>query len=345
MPSRKVAIITRNPSFLAPVEKELLKRDCQVTRLRFTGNGAIDLVKAQNLLSWADSVFFDFCHWPLSVVSEMELQCRITTRLHGLEIYEHAKEVDWSKIHLICTQPQWIKFESEIKCMTSGDNRNPASVDLLNIGVDPAPTHTTKITFGHNIGLIAVTALPRKRVYTTIETFIDLQEQSKRNGRPDWQLHIRRASKPTGFRDAESNEYQTFIDQLLGSVESYGYPMNQITLHDFTADTADYKRFLNGLDVIVSNSMEEGYHVSLFEAMSHGAAPFVHRWIGADALFPPEVLFLTQRELVDKVMEWEKCTDHQKRMYALKIQKFVRDKHNQEECAKKVVDVILGVEG
>jgi hypothetical protein len=337
MPSQKVAIIARNTSFLAPVEKELLKRDCRAVRLRFTGNGAIDLVKAQNLLSWADFAFFDFCQWPLSVVSEMELQCRITARLHGLEVYDHAKEVDWSRIHLVCTNPQWIKFENEV-------GGRPLSWDLVNIGVDPTPTHTPKKVFGHNVGLIAVTALPRKRIYTTIETFLDLQEQTKRNGRPDWQLHIRRTPGATGFRDAESNEYQIFINQLLGSAESHGIAGERITLHDFTTDVTEYKRFLGGLDVIVSNSMEEGYHVSLFEAMSYGAAPFVHRWIGADTLFPPEVLFFTQRELVDKIMEWEKCTDHQKRMYALKIQKFVRDTHNQEECAKKVVDVILGVE-
>jgi hypothetical protein len=331
--SSKVAVIAYNETFLPPVLAELAQRHCTVKRTMFGSNETINRINVCELMQWADYAFFDFCNPPLVWGTRMARECRITARLHGLEVYEAwMHEIDWSKVQLVCSSPQFSRFQRE-------DLPSPAQVHFLNIGVDIEPTKTPKQVFGHNIGLIAITGLPRKRIYTTIETFYDLLEQTKRGGYDaNWQLHIR--STPSTWRIAESLEYFSMIKEFAATIQSLGLPTDPIIFHNYMKPDR-YKEFLKGLDIIISNSMQEGYHQSIFEAMTYGVYPFVHRWLGADELFPEETLFLSQRELVDKILEWEQWRPESKMAKSMRIQNCARA-DNQNTIAKELVDIILG---
>jgi glycosyltransferase involved in cell wall biosynthesis len=268
-------------------------------------------------------------------MSHFDFKCRVTARLHGIEVYYEAAKIAWENVHLICSKPEELRFSRE-------EILPPASLTITNLGVDVEPTMTPKTFFGHNIGIVAVTIHPRKRVYTTIESFIDLLTTPMLPGTESkWTLHIHGASQ-TGFRNAESFEYMKYLEELGITAYKMKIPADRIVFHNYDESKGKYLNFLKGLDIIISNSMQEGYHQAIFEAMSYGVYPLVHNWLGADTLFPEESLFFSQRELVDEIMEWDKMSLADKAAKAIAVQHFVREYHDQEKCAQKVVDVILG---
>lgn len=330
MDPQKVAIITRNPNFLPPILKELEQRNCDVKQVMFSDDPVFNLISIQEAMNWADCAFFDFCFEPLPQASRLLTDCRITARLHGLEVYSPAMQViAWDKVNLVCSGPQYIRLCREKLA-------SPASITQVNIGVS-VENMPEKHSFGHNIGLIAVTPLPRKRIYTTIESFCDLISQSH----DKWVLHIR-GGRTTGYRNQEALEYLKFIREFKDVLEAERtIAPGQVMFHNFLSDK-DYSTFLQNIDVIVSNSMQEGYHKSIFEAMCFGAHPLVHRWLGADMLYPKESLFTTQREFVNKIVEWDEQTLTKKQKDAKSVQALVKKYHDQDFCAKAVVDTILG---
>jgi len=341
IPARKpnIAIFARNDNFLQPILWGLtIDHHCNIKREMRTDNEYFNMMQIHELMEWADCAFFDFCFEPLPMASRLLTNCRIVARLHGLEVYgPQMKAIDWSRIHLVCSPPQHSRFKREVASWLTANNlAGPLSTTIINIGVDVAPTRKPKEVFGRNIGIIAFTPLPRKRIYTTIESFYDLLRQSKEK----WILHIR-GGATTGYRDQEVYEYLKFITEFRTTINELGLPAESVVFHEYL-DREKFQAFLANMDVIISNSTQEGYHQSIFQAMSYGAYPLVHRWLGAETLFDQEFLFLTQRELVDKIFEWDKMTLYQKQMKSLQVQKLVRQKHDEEKCAKQIVDVILG---
>lgn len=326
----KVGIIAYNTGFLRPVLQELSQRDCLVRQYTHTDDANLNWTQVVELLKWSDCAFFDFCDFMLPMASHVWTDARIVARCHGTEIYNQIlKAVDWNKVHLVCSPPQALRFEREVRI-------KPASITHVNVGVNVEPTKHPKEYFGHNIGLVAITTLPRKRIFTTIESFIDLLLQSKQT----WTLHIRTGL--TGWREKEAQEYQRYITEFCTVIERMNLPFDQIVFHEYM-EKGKYEEWLKGLDVFISNAMQEGYGVANFEAASYGVYPLIFRWLGADLLWPEDRLFLTQRELVDKIMTWDQMSVEQKRLRSLQLQKFVRENHDEKKGAKQVVDVIMDV--
>lgn len=341
----KVAIFTRNDSFLPPILRELSTRDCIVKRwIHSTDNETFNMTHMYDLMKWADTAFFEFLNEPLPMASYLSEETRIVARLLGIEVYApQMKIINWPRVNLILPPPQALRFQRE------ASQAKPASISVLSLGVNPEPAQTPKDQFGYNIAIVAFTPLPRKRLYTTMESFVDLLLQSKKS----WTLNIRGAST-TGFRDQEAFEYLKFMKEFETTASQLIPDISQrIVFHPYL-EPDEYEQFLRGTDIIISNSMQEGYHISVLEAMSHGAYPLVHRWMGADQIFPEKYLFWTQRELVDKILAWDALpikgpvsvqdpVRNTKFIESLHVQKYVRENHNEKDCAKKIVDVIMGV--
>jgi glycosyltransferase involved in cell wall biosynthesis len=265
----------------------------------------------------------------------------IVARLHGLEVYDpFLKQVNWSRIDLILSPAQKLRFDALVT--SNLKYWAPKSQTVLPIGVDTSPTSKPREAFGHNIGFVAVTSLPRKRVYTTIETFYDLCKESKQK----WTLNIRTSMKPTGFRNAESHEYRNFYGELISEMADMNLTdksdtkCGNIIFHDYSTPEA-YRQWLSGMDVFWCNSMQEGYSKSTMEAASYGAYPLVHRWRGASLTFAPENLFLSQRELVDKTIAWDNVSEETKRKISLASQRIIAANHDEAVVAKKIVDLIM----
>lgn len=322
----KVAVFARNNNFLSPILFELGRRKIIYRGWITSDDSTFGLLQGHELMEWCDVAFFDFCQDPLPRLSRLTIEKPIVARLHGLEVYSpEARVIDWKRIHLICSAPEFERYKIE-------GLHPPADVTILPIGVGLEPTCTPKTLFGHNIGLIAYTPLPRKRIYTTIESFWDLCEQSK----SQWILHIRGA-RTTGYRDGEAREYLKFINELRASAVA---AINErIIFHDFLPN-AQYAQFLKNLDIIISNSMQEGYHKAVFEAMSYGTYPLVHEWMGAKSLYEGYT-FISQRQLVDKIIAWDELSNKSKEKCSLHVQKLVRLNHDEEAVARTIVDILF----
>ncbi len=341
---QKVAIFARNDSFLQPIIRELKNRNTIVKVLTYDNQ-----LKAMDLLHWADFAFFEFLHQPLQMAADMDsVHCRITARLHGLEFYDfNIRNINWPRVNLITSAPQMIRWNRLKESLPHGAVNHAASEHTINLGVNSAATATPKGTYGHNIAITAFTPLPRKRLYTTVESFFDLLLQTRKWGNNcPWHLNIRGLDvNRQGYRGEEAREYVAFIEELQATAAEIGLcdtdPL-PITAHNYLAPP-DWSRFLSGMDCIIDNSMQEGYHISVLEAMAHGVMPFVHRWIGAELIYPESCLFLTQRELVDKILYWEALPLKDKERISLELQQIVREKHDENVLAKQTVDVILGV--
>ncbi len=333
---KRVAVISTNENFLQPILTELKKRDTLVEKLAFNPDSWESGFRFQDMMDWADCAFFDFIHRPLPAASywlNANHSVRITARLHGLEVYDQIMhDVVWQNVNLICSRPQKMRFDMlNLKSQ-------PASINVLNLGVDTKPTEKPKEVFGHNIGINSYTPLPRKRIYTTIETFCELLRRSD----APWTLHVVGTYPPTNWRRDQSVEYGNFISELRYAAAEEGILLSDhLVLHNWLERNA-YEAWLAGMDIVISNSMQEGYHKAIFEAMSYGAFPLVHDWLGARTLLPVESRFLTQSELVDKILAWEETPVEKKLSASLQVQKYVREHHDQEKCAKQAVDVILG---
>jgi hypothetical protein len=343
---QKVAIFARNRNFLSPIIRELKNRRTIIREYQYTSNEPYNAITAQDLLQWADCAFFDFLHPPLQLASVLtSVNCRITARLHGLEVYDHdIMHLNWPRINLIASEPQMLRWQR----LKENTPLKAASEHAINLGVDAEPAASfRKQIWGYNVTLTAYTPLPRKRIYTTIESFFDLLHQTKQTGKNyPWQLNLRGLDvDPHGWRGGEAAEYVKFIDELESSGVELGFAcdggMLPIT-DNCHLDDAQWKCFLAGSDCIVSNSMQEGYHQSILQAMSYGTMPFVHRWLGADKIFPAQSLFLTQRELVDKMMTWAALSTTEKQKISSELQCIIREYHDEKKLAKQVVDVILG---
>jgi glycosyltransferase involved in cell wall biosynthesis len=125
---------------------------------------------------------------------------------------------------------------------------------------------------------------PRKRVYELILTFSELVQQ-----RPGFHLHI-----GGGAHELHGDYYyamQVLVRRL--NLEE------QVTFYDnVTEADAWHKR----IDIFISNSYSEGLQVSPMEAIGSGCYCLSHAWDGADELLPVDDIYVTDKELINKIL-------------------------------------------
>jgi glycosyltransferase involved in cell wall biosynthesis len=128
--------------------------------------------------------------------------------------------------------------------------------------------------------------IPRKRVYELILSFYELTRT--RNG---FHLHVAGGKRPL-FAD--------YYEALHALVE-------RLSLQDrvtFYGDVTNPSEWYQNIDVFVSNSYSEGLQVSPMEAIASGCYCLSHWWQGAEELLPEHDLCLTDRELMDKLLDY-----------------------------------------
>jgi glycosyltransferase involved in cell wall biosynthesis len=79
------------------------------------------------------------------------------------------------------------------------------------------------------------------------------------------------------------------------------------------------------VDIFISNSYSEGLQVSPMEAIASGCYCLLHEWDGADELLPAENLYLTDQELVEKIIHYSQQPEQEKtRLKALQRERVCR---------------------
>lgn len=252
----------------------------------------------QQFLNENDVVFFEWASGLLAAASHLPKSCGIVTRLHRYELYRWADRVNWDNVDkiIVVSEAKRREFTDRFPEQTGKVVVIPEAVSLDVF--QPKPRQ-----FNGDIGILSHLR-PRKRIYDLILTFYELSQL-----RPDLHLHIG-GGKASGF-----TEYHAAIHNL---VHKLGLE-SQVTFYEHVDNPQEW---YHNIDILISNSYSEGLQVTLLEAMASGRYSLSHDWDGVEDLLPSEYRFLTNSELIQKILRYCDMPDevrqqHQARMRAL----------------------------
>jgi glycosyltransferase involved in cell wall biosynthesis len=105
----------------------------------------------------------------------------------------------------------------------------------------------------------------------------------------------------------------------------------------------DPEKWYHKIDIFISNSYSEGLQVSPMEAMASGCYCLSHHWDGADELLPPKNLYYTEREFVNKVLDYHNATDDERQLMLTGLQNMVRECFNTNQIKVQIREIVEDV--
>lgn len=281
----------------------------RLNRYRFRRN-------LQAFLEGQDVVFFEWASDLLVAATRLPKTTRIVTRLHRYEMFQWAEKVDWSKVDrvILVSEAMKSKFAERFP-------EYAGKAVVVNEGVDTRKFQPVDRSFSGELGTLCYLG-PRKRVYELILAFAEM------------------APRQAGLRlniGGSGNKHSDYNDALTSLVRKLGLG-DRIR---FQGDIAEPWTWYPNIDIFISNSYSEGLQVAPMEAMACGRYTLSHAWDGAEELVPAEQLFLTNTELVEKVMAYASLTASEQRrkqeeMRAIACEKF--DMHSKIENLTAAVE-------
>lgn len=275
----KVAVFTTNGSFFSPVENAFKKLGHEVKFWR-RENAAYDLGR---LLSWCQIAFVEFCQDPLdAVVSAMGdyPDVVLAARMHRIEMYNRfSKSPDfrWDKVDQLFVSADHVldRFMKTRLGVSKPRNITVAPTNILDPEMFPFVERVWKPPY--RLCLVG-NFVPKKRQYTTIQYMYDLREKLGDVFRLDI---LGQRGIWSGYGNPEY--YQNCLD-LIEDLDL----KDLVTIYD-KIPREDISGFYAREHAIISNSNEEGTHVSIAEAAMTGCIPFVNCWRGSEGVYPKTV--------------------------------------------------------
>jgi glycosyltransferase involved in cell wall biosynthesis len=246
----------------------------------------------------------------------MPKRAAIVTRLHSFEIYEWAPKINWNavdKIILVSKAMQQMFGE------LYPDHGHKTEV-VYNGRLLEAFSPPTNREFNFNLGMLC-NIRPIKRVYETILMFYGLRAQGY-----DARLHI--AGESRGDHRYAASVYRLVKDLKLDNyVTFYGY-------------VTDPERWLQQIDIFISNSFWEGHPVALLEAMAAGCYCLSHTWAGAEEMLPEENLYVTEAELQQKIIEYAQMSQDEKENCHTRLRSIALEKFDISQTSTQIRRII-----
>lgn len=277
-----------------------------------------------SMLKRNDACFFEFASELLMHASYMPKRSAIVTRLHSFELFEWAPKINWKSVDRVILVSRAMQHRFGELYPEHRDK----TVVVYN-GVAPSRFQSQlRDTCGFNIGMVCRIS-PLKRVY---EIVLIVHELRKR-GYPV-QLHI--AGEPT-----DDLRYPVAIERLV----------KKLNLNDsvhFYGNVSDVNTWLQKIDIFISNSYWEAHQVALVEAMASGCYCLSHNWDGAEEVLPAENLYVTEPELIERLLEYWDLPEPSKRARMLQMQNIASDKFDSERQKieiRRVIDEAMALRG
>lgn len=270
----------------------------------------------QRFLADNDVCFFEWASDLLAVASHMPKRSKIVTRLHSFELFEWAPRINWDVVDKI------IFVSNSMERMFADIYPNHAAkTDVIFNGrpldhFSPPEKRTPPLKIGM-LGHIT----PIKRVYEAILMFYSIAEQ-------DDNLRFHIAGEPFG-------DYRYFV-AVQRLVEKLGLQDKVI----FDGYRKDANVWLKDIDIFISNSYWEGQQVALLEAMASGCYCLAHHWAGADEMLPDHYLYITEKELADKVIEYTKMPEREKLHHQTVLRNWALEKFDIEKTKLEIRHLI-----
>jgi glycosyltransferase involved in cell wall biosynthesis len=240
----------------------------------------------QKFLQSNDVVFFEWASQLLADATSLPKSCGIVTRLHRYEMYVWADKINWENVDKIILVSDAKKEEFSERFPNQAEK-----IVIIPEAVSFDRFQFTQKPYQGNLGTLA-RLQPRKRIYELILAFSELLNHSQ-----DFHLHIG-GDKKRG----KSSDYIVALDNLV----------NKLNLRDkvtFYGNIEKPELWYPRLDIFISNSYSEGLQVSPMEAVACGCYCFSHFWDGADELLPKENLYYTEKEMVERILNYHRLSE------------------------------------
>jgi glycosyltransferase involved in cell wall biosynthesis len=279
-------------------------------------NGYLFRRDLRRFLAAQDVVFFEWASELLATASHMPKTCGIVTRLHRYELYQWAHRINWHTVDrlILVSEAKRREFAATFPEHVQKVVVIPEAVSLTRFPFAAKP-------FNGDIGILCHMK-PRKRVYELVLAFYELLGR-----RPGFHLHI------GGGRAAGFDEYHEAVTQLVGRL---GLGRN-VT---FYGHVAKPEHWYPRVDVFISNGYSEGLQVSPMEAMATGCYCLSHHWDGADELLPPEQLYHTNGELVERLLHHADRSEADRAHTRERMRAIVHDKFNVDVTKLQIRRVV-----
>ncbi len=321
----KVTIFTTNSNFLGPVVEALKRSGHEVRFWVQTPNKNVNWTNIQRLLDRCDVAFFEWCQTPfLQALSLEDIECKIAVRAHGLPFFSIFKTFPWEKVDLL------IGASGLFGPLLNEAAQRPKRYMHIPVGSEPTfYTMPPSKKYGRNLATHSYTIRFKKRIYTTIQTFYELLKHD-----PKWNLNIAGnwTSQAPGWEGVNyTRPCRELMEDLKISTKVFLTP-------NMTPE--GWRQWLGDKDIFISNSIREGVHVSLVEAMLTGVYPLINCWRGSTEYYPDECIFKTQNELVDKILEWKSLRARKKRRLSGEMREWALERFDGRDLSEKVVEAL-----
>lgn len=327
-----IGVASSNLNFFGSVHKELAKHHT-IYKYNHTNDANNDHFQIGSMNATCDVFFIDFVQTPMEIV--LQLNKPIVARMHRIEVYNFMRDESllskqtWKNVSLIFSSNHiQERFFDYIKDMGKENLLTPKRwVVIPTNGVD-LNLFKAKPRQRENIYQMCIVGniTPKKRTYDLISALIEL---------PGWHLNI--VGTPMTNGGYGNFEYHINCHDLVKELqlEDRVHFLGHIPI-DSMPD------FFNTQDIIISNSNEEGTHVSIAEAMACGVYPLLNCWRGVGDIYPKENVFRNQTEMIEMIKVWEGMSDEGKNDMSEKYIKYVQSRYNAEELAVKVREFVEG---
>jgi glycosyltransferase involved in cell wall biosynthesis/SAM-dependent methyltransferase len=261
----------RSDTFLAPLLPSLERH----YEIRFISTGPGEELAAA--IAWADVVWLEWC-WDHAVWATREVlpagkPCIL--RLHSIEVLQtnYPSQVDWRRVSRLVTVADDIT-ETLLRQFPSIAGAVP--IEVIANGIDTArfragsPDRFRVAWVGH--------LEPKKNPMLLMQIALLTHQHD-----PRFAFHVAGA-----FTDLRTSRYLSQMQQALGLAG---------VVH-FEGHVADMPTWYADKGTLLSTSMYESFGMNIGEAMAVGAFPVVHRFPGAERLWPEECLFASVADAV-----------------------------------------------
>lgn len=261
-------------------------------------------------------VFFEWASDLLAAASGMPKSCGIVARLHRYELYQWADLVNWEAVDrlILVSRAKQREFIQRFPQYAEKTVVIPEA-----ISIDRFQPHTR--SFNGDLGILCHLT-PRKRVYELILAFYELIQQQDR-----FHLHI------GGGEHELHGDYYVALRSLVERLNL----QNKVTFYGPVRDAAEWHQ---RIDIFISNSYSEGLQVSPMEAIASGCYCLAHAWDGADELLPVDDIYLTNAELIHKVLAYANSSPQNRRSKQAAQLEIVRKRFDMETIKAQVRQLV-----
>jgi glycosyltransferase involved in cell wall biosynthesis len=263
-----------------------------------------------------DLVFFEWASELLMCASHMPKYCPIVTRLHSFELYDWAPKVNWNKVNKIILVSHAMR---QMFVDLYPEHKHKTEVVYNGVSLDeykPSIQHD----FNFNLGMLC-RITPIKRIYETVLMFHSLIELGY-----DSCLHI-------AGEMADNYRYYVAVHRLV----------EKLNLGDrviFYGRITETSTWLQKIDIFISNSYWEGQQTSLIEALASGCYCLSHFWDGAEEVVPQENLYISEQELMRKIIDYAVLPDDDKNRLREKSREIARNKFDIERQKADILRIV-----